>query len=102
MTVYVEWNDQVHGTGDLQVVDTDTGFVFDTLKFHTFTSVIIVLGGWNQVPSPSTNDEQGVFLIADEIYKVGAIARRIKNVPLALAQNVLEVIYLIHERRNAS
>ena len=50
-TVYVEWTDAAHGTGDVKLVDANTSQVIDTNTFHTFKSIVVALGGLNQVPS---------------------------------------------------
>lgn len=70
-SVFVEWASLSHGTADLKLVDASTNGTIDTLKFHTFSSITIVLGGLNQVPSVPTDPNHGVFLIADTIYREG-------------------------------
>lgn len=71
LTVFVEWVSAHHGTSDLRLVDEASGFVMDTLTFHTFRSVVIALGGLDPVPSVPTDPNHGLFLIADQIYQEG-------------------------------
>ena len=70
-TVYVEWTDAAHGTGDVKLVNANTNGTQDTLTFHTFTSIITVLGGENQDPILPRNvfmNDQGIFVMADPLY----------------------------------
>ncbi len=43
----------------------------DVLHFYPFNSVVIVLGGEDQVPSDPPNAEHGVFGIATDLYRNG-------------------------------
>jgi hypothetical protein len=66
--LYVEWHGN-HGSGDIELIDANGGSVMDTLTFHSFHGVVIALGGFQQVPSPNTDPNHGIFLIADDLYK---------------------------------
>jgi hypothetical protein len=70
-TVFVEWVANGHGTDFVRLVDPMTMAVIDTLMFHSFTSLTMVLGGLNQVPSVPTDPNHGVFQIADRLYAQG-------------------------------
>jgi hypothetical protein len=65
------------GTSSLAVVArrTSDGSVVasDTLNLHAFTSIVIALGGEDQVPAdpPSEPDNHGTFQVAIELYQRG-------------------------------
>lgn len=72
-TVWVENPNGGAGSIEVQARPFGGGPVFasDAIQFHTFTSVVIALGGENQTPSdpPSSND--GMFNIAASLYAQG-------------------------------
>jgi hypothetical protein len=70
-TVFVEWIGNNHGTDFIRLADATTMAILDTVQFHTFTSLTVVLGGFTQVPSIPTDPNHGMFLIADELYRQG-------------------------------
>jgi hypothetical protein len=70
-TVFVEWVSAAHGTDMVELVDPLTTMVIDTIVFHTFTSLTIALGGFQQVPGVPTDPNHGMFLIADQLYEEG-------------------------------
>ncbi|MEX0676596.1 MAG: Calx-beta domain-containing protein [Pirellulales bacterium] len=43
----------------------------DRLVFHPFTSVVIVLGGWGQVPTDDPHPDHGIFFVARDLYREG-------------------------------
>jgi Ca2+-binding RTX toxin-like protein len=71
LTLYVEWVYPTHGTSNLSLIDVASGFVFDVITFHTFNSVVVVLGGEGQVPSDPVLDpgNQGIFQLAIDMYR---------------------------------
>jgi hypothetical protein len=77
-TGWVEWrNMDAQQTGanfELYVWDATHQRRFDapdSLHFYPFNSVVIVLGGEDQVPSDPPNAEHGVFGIATDFYRAG-------------------------------
>ncbi len=70
-TVFVEWVTNGHGTDMLELVDPLTSMVIDTIVFHTFHSVIIVLGGEGQVPADPVlvPGNHGTFSLAIDLYR---------------------------------
>lgn|GEM_PF-3925331 len=71
LTVFVEWTDANHGTVDLHLEPPGNNNVMDTIKFHTFHSVVVALGGENQVPSDPPDANHGTFDVAVKLYRAG-------------------------------
>jgi hypothetical protein len=71
MTVWVEWVGPGHGTVDLSVKESISGRVLDTVKFHTFHSIVIALGGEDQVPADPPDANHGTFQVAVDLYRRG-------------------------------
>jgi hypothetical protein len=70
LTVWVEWAASVHGSANLTAKGSQGGDL-DTLTFHTFRSVAIVVGGFNQTPADPPADGDGFFQIAIDLYRSG-------------------------------
>jgi len=45
LNVFVEWGALQHGTDILSLVDATTFAVLDSVRFHTFTSAVVMFGG---------------------------------------------------------
>lgn len=43
----------------------------DTLTFHSFQSIVIALGGEDQVPSSPVDSSHGTFVVAISLYAAG-------------------------------
>jgi Ca2+-binding RTX toxin-like protein len=85
LTVFGEWTSATYGEADVQLIDMNTSTVIDAIKFHTFTSVIVVFGGNNQSPVDENGDGQisdprnpenaadheGMYAIAQQLYESG-------------------------------
>ena len=73
-TVYVEWTDAAHGTGDVKLVNNSTSQVIDTLTFHTFKSIVVGFSGETFGSGFGINLpylEQPVYNIAVDFYNLG-------------------------------
>lgn len=71
LTFWVEWALPVHGVATLTVEPVASGVVKDALVFHSFSSVVIALGGENQVPIDPPNSNLGTFVVAVDLYRAG-------------------------------
>jgi hypothetical protein len=71
LTVWVEWAEPQHGTAELRVEPLAGTLPKDTLVFHTFTSIVIALGGEGQVPSDPADPTAGTFAVAIDLYGRG-------------------------------
>lgn len=71
LTLWIEWSGAYHGTATLDVEPLALDVVKDTLTFHTFTSVVIVLGGEDQVPSYPVDANSGTFVVGEALYRSG-------------------------------
>jgi len=74
LTIYVEWRSITHGTEELKLVDQNTGFVFDTLVFHSFESIVIGFSGDTTGSSIGINIpalQQPTYDIAVDFYEAG-------------------------------
>lgn len=83
VTVWVEWTSITHGTANLSLVDPATSTTLDTVRFHSFRSIIIAFGGNGQNPADTDGDgfigdfedggpnREGLFDIAQIMYNTG-------------------------------
>lgn len=83
ITVFVEWNNSSHGLASLSLVNPATSTTLDTVRFHTFRSVIVAFGGNGQNPADADGDgsigdpvqggpnREGLFDIAQAMYDTG-------------------------------
>ena len=70
-TLWVEWASPNHGTATLAVEPLASAVAQDTLTFHTFTSLVLVLGGEGQVPSYPVDPNSGTFVVGEALYRAG-------------------------------
>lgn len=82
-TVWVEWVAGQHGYANLSLVNGLTGETYDTVRFHSFRSMIIAFGGSGQNPDDTDgdgsigdvtgpgNNREGIFDIAQAMYNTG-------------------------------
>lgn len=70
-SIFVEWITEGHGTDPLQLVNASSSTLLDTIRFHTFHSAIVVLGGRAQIPAdpPLDPDNHGIFRAAIDLYR---------------------------------
>lgn len=71
MTVWVEWADAAHGEGEIQLLPQSGAYTLDAIRFHTFHSVVLALGGEGQVPSVPVDANHGTFVVATALYGRG-------------------------------
>lgn len=83
VTVFVEWTSTTHGTANLSLVDPAGPTTLDTVRFHSFRSLIIAFGGNTQNPADTDGDgsigdpvgdqgnREGLFDIAQFMYDTG-------------------------------
>jgi hypothetical protein len=71
LTLWVEWAEAVHGLADLHLEPQGTAVSLDSLTFHTFASVVMSLGGEDQVPSVPVDPNHGTFVVAHALYGLG-------------------------------
>ncbi len=72
MTVWLE--NPSGGAADLEFqAKTDSGTVVssDKVHFYAFTSIVIALGGRNQVPNDPPDPREGMFFVAVDLYNEG-------------------------------
>jgi hypothetical protein len=81
-TVFVEWASSSHGTDILSLVNGSTFAVLDSVRFHTFRSIVTVFGGRGQDARDTDgdgsiddlrggNNREGIFQVAQELYNTG-------------------------------
>ena len=72
-TLWVECNAAGSGFLQLKVRRTSDATIVasDQVSFYSFTSIVIALGGENQVPSDPIDPNHGVFEIAGNLYTLG-------------------------------
>jgi hypothetical protein len=78
-TIWVEWQTDTHGTNTLafEVHDQasplgeDDKFGCDKVRFHTFRSIVIVLGGLGQGPSDPADPNEQTFDSSIQLYRKG-------------------------------
>lgn len=71
LTAWVEWAAAAHGNGELHLEPFDGAFPLDTIRFHTFRSIVMALGGEDQVPVVPTDANHGTFVVANALYARG-------------------------------
>jgi hypothetical protein len=82
ITVWVEWMSPNHGFANLSLFDAATQTTQDTVRFHSFRSVIVTFGGLGQDPADTDGDgsigdltepgnREGIFDIAQTMYNTG-------------------------------
>ena len=71
LIVWVEWVSSEHGTAELDVEPLAATLPKDTLVFHTFQSIVVALGGEDQVPSDPAAPTAGTFAVAIDLYRAG-------------------------------
>ncbi len=82
-TVFVEWTSTTHGTANLSLVEQASTTTLDTVRFHSFRSLIITFGGNSQNPADTDGDgsigdpvgdqgnREGIFDVAQFMYDTG-------------------------------
>jgi len=71
LTLWVEWIGSGHGLADLELRPVGSGAAADVLRFHSFRSIVMALGGENQVPLVPVDPNHGTFLVAIDLYGLG-------------------------------
>ena len=83
LSVFVEWANPEHGTDILSLQDAGTFATLDSVRFHTFKSVVAVFGGRTQNPMDTDRDgsigdpvrggpnREGIFDLAQNLRDTG-------------------------------
>jgi hypothetical protein len=71
MTLWIEWSLAQHGDAMLSLEPLAASYAFDTLRFHTFHSIVMALGGESQVPSVPVDPNHGTFVVGIDLYQQG-------------------------------
>ncbi len=71
LTVWVEWAAASQGVAELHLEPTTGAYSLDVLKFHTFRSIVMALGGEGQVPSVPVDANHGTFVVGIALYAQG-------------------------------
>lgn len=71
LTVFVEWAAAMHGEATLALEPLAAAYALDTLRFHTFHSIVAALGGEGQVPSVPVDTNSGTFVVGIALYNAG-------------------------------
>lgn len=71
MTFWVEWAVAAHGTADLALEPLAAPLALDTVRFHTFRSIVMALGGENQSPTVPVDLNHGTFVVGTALYQRG-------------------------------
>src|SRR5262249_36771215 len=71
LTLWVEWAAAAHGFATLSLEPLDANFALDALRFHTFHTIIMALGGEDQVPSVPVDPNHGTFVVGIALYEQG-------------------------------
>jgi len=81
-TVFVEWASPEHGTDILSLLNGTIFAVLDSVRFHSFRSIVTIFGGKGQDSrdtdgdgsiddSRGGNNREGIFQVAQELYNTG-------------------------------
>lgn len=70
-TVWVEWATAEHGLAELHLEPLDRAVTLDKIQFHTFTAIVMALGGEDQVPSVPVDSNHGTFVVGIALYQRG-------------------------------
>lgn len=71
LQLWVEWTSAAHGVAQLHIESPALNAPKDTLVFHSFRTIVIALGGENQVPSDPPDGNHGTFIAATTLYRRG-------------------------------
>ncbi len=71
LTLWIEWTSPSPGVAELDVEPVTSDVAKDTLVFHTFQSIVMALGGEDQVPSDPADPNNGTFVVATAFYSLG-------------------------------
>ncbi|MCA9243009.1 MAG: hypothetical protein KDA32_03570 [Phycisphaerales bacterium] len=69
-TLWVEWSAAAHGQATLSL-GKPSGETLDSLRFHTFRSIVTALGGEDQVPTTPAVANSGTYVVAEALYQRG-------------------------------
>lgn len=71
LTLWVAWTGAFHGELDLVLVPVDHPRPLDRLRFHSFRSLVLALGGEDQVPGLPPDPNHGTFYVGRALYRLG-------------------------------
>jgi len=70
-TVWIEWAAATHGLATLTLEPLDASYALDSIRFHTFHSIVMSLGGEGQVPTVPVDANNGTFVVGVALYNRG-------------------------------
>ena len=71
ITVWVEWAGSAPDFPALSLRALESDVVVDRIVFHAFTSLVVALGGENQVPEFPVRLSHGTYQVGTALYEVG-------------------------------
>jgi len=71
LTIWVEWAAAEQGFAELSLEPPAAGYALDVLRFHTFQSIVMALGGEGQIPSVPVDPNHGTFVTGISLYNRG-------------------------------
>ncbi|HWL92633.1 MAG TPA: hypothetical protein VNT79_03790 [Phycisphaerae bacterium] len=71
LTIWVEWAAAEQGDVELHLEPLAADYSLDVLRFHTFRSIVMALGGEDQAPAVPVDPNQGTFVLAIDLYRQG-------------------------------
>lgn len=71
MTLWVEWTGAAPASPTLSLLALESHDVVDRIVFHTFTGLVMALGGENQEPDHPVDMNHGTYRVATAIYERG-------------------------------
>ena len=71
MTLWVEWCGPAPAFATLALRTLESDMRIDRVLFHSFSSLVVALGGEGQSPRVPPDDDQGTFLVAQDLYELG-------------------------------
>ena len=71
INLWVEWTGTAPAYPAISLLTAESGVVVDRIVFHTFTSLVVALGGEGQEPQLPVNMNHGTFRVATVMYEGG-------------------------------
>lgn len=71
LTLWVEWTGVALAFPALSLRTRESDVVVDRIVFHAFTSLVVALGGEDQVPKPDVDPNHGTYRVATALYEMG-------------------------------
>jgi hypothetical protein len=71
LKLWAEWLGPAGALGALVLRAPEPDVVIDRLVFHSFTGLVVALGGEDQVPAAPVDSNHGTYLVATDLYERG-------------------------------